>query len=137
MVYITHGLLTALLELAADRDPESVNVSLAATPAEEFETDLPAGTPVFTDMYLPGTGGSVTAVFGMDLSTPDADGRFLSHPGGHLELTTTDDLHRIVLITVPPYEQRDVAAFDRAGEEQPLDIIDAEPPEGQLETDED
>jgi hypothetical protein len=73
VVYITRGLLTALLELAADREPESVTVSLASTPAEEFETDLPAGTPVFTDMYLPDTGGSVTAVFGMDLSTPTGD----------------------------------------------------------------
>lgn len=136
VVYITHGLLTALLELAADRDPESVTVSLAATPAEDFETDLPAGTPVFTDMYLPDTGGSVTAVFGMDLSTPDADGRFLSHPAGHLELTTTDDLHQVVLIAVPPYDEDSVAAFNRAGEKQPLDIVDAEPPEGQLEADE-
>jgi hypothetical protein len=35
---------------------------------------------------------------------------------------------------VPPYDEGDVAAFDRAGEEQPLDIVDAEPPEGRLET---
>jgi hypothetical protein len=133
VVYITRGLLTALLEYAADRDPGSVTVALATTPAEEFDADLPPGTPVFTDMYLPDTGGSVTAVFGMDLSTPDSDGRFISHPEGHLELTTTDDLHRVVLVAVPPYDEESVAAFDRSGEEQPLDIVDAEPPEGQVD----
>jgi hypothetical protein len=133
VVYITRGLLTALLEFAEDRDPASVTVSLAATPSEDLDVNLPSGTPVLTDMYLPEAGESVTAVFGMDLSTPDADGRFLSHPEGHLTLTTTDDLHRVVLVAVPPYDEDCVAAFDRAGDEQPLEIVDIEPPEGRLE----
>lgn len=136
VVYITRGLLTALLDLAEDRDPKSITVSLATTPAEDFATDLPAETPVFTDMYLPDTGGSVTAVFGMDLSTPDADGRFLSHPGGHLELTTADDLHQVVLVAVPPYEDDSVGAFNRSGEGLPIDIVDAEPPTGYIGDDE-
>lgn len=133
MAYITRGLLTALLEFAADRDPTAVNVSLAASPAADLDAALPSDATVLTDMYLPEAGESVTAVFGMDLSTPDADGRFLSHPEGHLELTTADDLHRVVLVAVPPYDEDSVAAFDRAGERQPLDVVDAEPPAGRLD----
>ena len=133
MVYITRGLLTALLEVAADRDPESVTVALAVTPAAELEVDLPEGASVFTDMYLPDTGGSVAAVFGMDLSTPGAAGRFVSHPGGALALTKADDLHEVVFVAVPPYEDDCVAAFDRSGREVRFETVDAEPPPGHLE----
>ena len=133
MVYITRGLLTALLELAADRDPSEVTVALAVTPAAEFDAKLPADESVFTDMYLPDTGGSVTAVFGMDLSTPGAAGRFISHPDGVLTLTKADDLHEVVFISVPPYDEDCVAAFDRSGNEYELEIVDTAPPPGELE----
>lgn len=133
MVYITEGLLTALLEVAEDRDPRQVTVALTVTAADELDVDLPADASVFTDMYLPGTGGSVTAVFGMDLSTPGAAGRFVSHPDGTLELTKADDLHEVVLVAVPSYEPESVAAFDRSGTELPLRTVDAVPPPGTLE----
>jgi predicted dehydrogenase len=133
VVHITRGLLKALLELADDRDPSSVTVALAVTPAEEFASELPPDTPVFTDMYLPNTGNSVTAVFGMDISTPNAAGRFISHPDGTLELTKADDLHEVVFVAVPPYEEASVAAFGRSGEGRPIEIVDAEPPDGQLD----
>ncbi len=128
MVYITEGLLTALLELAADRDPSSVTVSLTVTPTSDLDADLPPDRLVFTDMYLPDTGGSLTAVFGMDISTPSAAGRFISHPDGTLALTKADDLHEIVFVAVPPYETENVAAFTRSGEGRPLDVVDVEPP---------
>lgn len=133
MVYVTRGLLTALLEIAEDRDPASVTVSLAATPAAELDADLPEGRSVFTDMYLPGAGGSVTAVFGMDLSTPGSAGRFLTHPNGVLALTRADDLHAVVFVAVPPYGIDHVAAFDRSGDEVPIEVVDIEPPVGELE----
>lgn len=133
VVYITRGLLTALLELAAERDPSSVTVALAVTPAEELDAELPTDSSVFTDMYLPNTGGSVTAVFGMDLSTPSAAGRFISHPDGSLTLTKADDLHEVAFVAVPPYEDDCVAAFDRAGRDHPFEVIDAAPPPGRLE----
>ncbi|MCY4729282.1 hypothetical protein KY092_01775 [Natronomonas gomsonensis] len=133
MVYITQGLLTALLELATDRDPSSVTVALAVTPASELDAGLPSEASVFTDMYLPDTGGSVTAVFGMDLSTPGTAGRFISHPDGVLALTKADDLHEVVFVAVPPYEEDCVAAFDRSGDEYGLEVVDAAPPPGELE----
>lgn len=132
MVYITRGLLTALLELAADRDPSSVTVSLTVTDAAELDVELSPERSVFTDMYLPDTGGSVTAVFGMDLSTPGAAGRFISHPNGQLALTKADDLHEVVFIAVPPYDTENVAAFTRSGDGVPLEIVDVEPPVGEI-----
>ena len=131
VVYATRGLLDALLELARDRDPGEITVSIVTTPAGEFTTEagLDPTTPVFTDLYLPGTGGSVSAVFGMDLGTPRAGGRFLSHPDGYLGLRQTDDLHEVVLVTVPPYDRASVVAFDRRGERLALDVLDAEPPQ--------
>lgn len=133
MVYITRGLLTALLDLGADRDPSDVTVSLTVTHAGELDVDLPPEASVFTDMYLPGTGGSVTAVFGMDLSTPDAEGRFVTHPEGPLALTKRDDLHEVVFVAVPPYDDDTVGAFDRSGDRVPIDVLDVEPPHGTLE----
>lgn len=130
MVYATRGLVRALLELARDRDPSRLTVSITTTPAEELDdAGLERGTPVFTDFYLPDTGGSVSAVFGMDLGTPRAAGRFLSHPDGYLGLRQTDDLHEVVLVAVPPYDSSSVAAFDRTGAELPLTLLDIEPPE--------
>lgn len=140
VVYITSGLLEVLLEIAEDRDPEPVSIPLAVTPARELEgpeetsESLPDGdTPVFTDMYLPETGDSVAAVFGMDLSTPGAAGRFLSHPDGTLALTKRDDLHAVVFVAVPPYERDDVAAFGRSGQRKEYEALDAIPPTGSLD----
>lgn len=130
VVYATRGLLEALLELARDRDPNRLTVSVATTPAGEFDDDLDIDpdVPVFTDLYLPEAGGSVSAVFGMDLGTPRAEGRFLSHPDGYLGLRQTDDLHEVVLVAVPPWEPSSVAAFDRRARGLPLDVLDVEPP---------
>lgn len=133
VVYVTRGLLTALLELAEDRDPGSVTVALAVTPATELDVDLPSEASVFTDMYLPDSGRSITAVFGMDLSTPGADGRFVSHPDGTLALTKADDLHEVVFVAVPPYEPDCVGAFDRSGNGRSFDVVEAAPPPGSLE----
>ena len=133
MVYITRGLLTVLLELGADRDPDSVTVSLVVTPAADLDVDIPTSAAVFTDLYLPETGDSVTAVFGMDLSTPEAAGRFITHPDGPLALTERDDLHQVVFVAVPPYEDDSVAAFDRSGDTVPVDVLDVAPPEGSLD----
>lgn len=133
MVYITRGLLEALLDIAEDRDPTSVTVSIAVTPASELDVDLPENASVFTDMYLPDTGGSVAAVFGMDLSTPEAAGRFISHPDGLLALTKADDLHQVVFVAVPPYEIENVAAFDRSGTKLQFEIVDAEPTPRELD----
>jgi len=131
VVYATRGLLDALLELARDREPDRLTVSIATTPSEELGEDvgLDPGTPVFTDLYLPDTGGSVSAVFGMDLGTPHAGGRFLSHPDGYLGLRQTDDLHEVVLVAVPPYDRSSLAAFDRRGAGLPLEVLDVEPPQ--------
>jgi hypothetical protein len=128
VVHITRALLTALLELAEDRDPASVTVSLAVTPASELDAALPSDRVVFTDMYLPETGGSVTAVFGMDLSTPGAAGRFITHPDGTLAVTKADDLHEVVFVAIPPYGIDDVRAFDRSGIGRSMVIVDVEPP---------
>jgi hypothetical protein len=129
-VYATVGLVTALQDIAEDRSPNEVTVALTTTPAGEFEPplDLPPERPVFTDFYLPGTGGSVAAVFGMDLGTPASDGRFLSHPDGQLVVRQTDDLHEVVFVAVPPWEKSDVAAFDRRGRGRTLELLDVEPP---------
>ena len=136
VVYATRGLLDALLELARDRDPDELTVSIVTTPAEEFVTDvgLDPGTPVFTDLYFPGAGGSVSAVFGMDLGTPRAGGRFLSHPDGYPGLRQSDDLHEVVLVAVPPYDRASVVAFDRRGERLALDVLDVDPPQETFRT---
>ena len=130
MVYATRGLIEALLDLAREREPESVTISLAVTPAGEFTDRLPPEMPVFTHFYFPEVGRSLSAVFGMDLGTPagQTQGRFVSHPQGKLELARTDDLHGIVFVAVPPWERDDVAAFSRNGIEKPLELVDAEPP---------
>ena len=133
MVYITRGLLTVLLELGADRDPDSVTMSLVVTPGSDLDLDIQTSAAVFTDFYLPETGDSVTAVFGMDLSTPEAAGRFVTHPDGPLALTKRDDLHEVVFVAVPPYEDDSVAAFDRSGDIVPVDVLDVVPPEGSLD----
>lgn len=128
MVYATRGLVDALLELAADRDPESLSIALAAIPAGEW-APLDPETEILTDFYLPSTGGSVSAVFGMDLGTPKAAGRFLTHPDGDPLLRQTDDFHHVILLAVPPYGRDSVRVYDRGGTEQLLELVGAEPPE--------
>lgn len=154
-VYVTRGLLDALLELAAGEDPDAVSAAIAVTPAGELDwsaapdgaaesdslidtagaADLDPGTPVFTDLFLPQERRSVNAVFGMNMTIPphQTQGRFLSHPLGRLEVTKEDDLHEVVLVAVPPWDGDAVAAFDRRGRRRTLVVLDAAPPLGQLE----
>ncbi|WP_135820705.1 MPN domain-containing protein [Halostella litorea] len=133
MVYVTRGLVTVLLELAREAEPGEVTANLAVTPAGELSgaESLPADVPVFTDFYLPGSGGAVDAVFGVDLSTPSrqTQGRFVSHPQGELAVSRTDDLHEAVFVAVPPWEEANLAAFDRRGRRRDLTVVDAEPPQ--------
>lgn len=134
MVYVTRGLMGALLEFAREREPEEATMTLATTPADDLEgCDLGPETPVFTHFYLPTTGESVRAVFGMDLGTPPGtQGRFVSHPAGHLGVSRTDDLREVVLVAVPPWDLSSVAAFGRDGRRYPLELVDAEPPQESL-----
>jgi hypothetical protein len=137
VVYATQGLVETLLRLAREEDPDSVTISLSVTPAGDLpaadieDDDLPPDTPVFTHFYLPETGGSVNAVFGMDLGTPagQTEGRFVSHPLGDLSVSKTDDLHEVVFVAIPPWDTDSIAAFDRSNNRQPLRLLDVEPPE--------
>ncbi|TYL39061.1 hypothetical protein CV102_07135 [Natronococcus pandeyae] len=138
MVYVTRALVDVLIELASDADPNRVTTGVSVTPASELEgaDEVPPETPVFTDFFLPDPGNAVNAVFGVDLSTParQAQGQFVSHPVRELEVTKRDDLAEVIFVAVPPWEIDDAsfAAFDRTGERQPLEIIDARAPEGSL-----
>lgn len=132
MVYATNGLVETLLRQAREADPDSVTISLSVTPARDLPTDdLPPETPVFTHFYLPEAGGSVNAVFGMDLGTPagQTEGRFVSHPMGDLSVSKTDDLHEVVFVAVPPWDIDSIVPFDRSGKRQSLTLLDVEPPE--------
>jgi len=136
VIYATRGLVETLLRMAEEADPDSVTISVAVTQASELlETDLPPETPVFTHFYMPSAGGSVNAVFGVDLGTPvgQTQGRFVSHPDGNLSLTKEDDLHEVVFVAVPPWDEPSVAAFDRRGDQQEVELLDVEPPEEMLE----
>ncbi|ELZ60862.1 MULTISPECIES: hypothetical protein [unclassified Haloferax] len=136
-VHVTRGLADLLLDMAEDAEPSSVNLVLAPTPAGEFDADLGLDpeTPVLTHFYMAEAGQSVSAVFGMDLGTPAGRGRarFLTHPQGPFELTERDDLAAVVLLAVPPWERRTLAAFDRAGRKLELAVLDAEPPQEELD----
>lgn len=136
MTHVTRGLVEALLDMAAEAEPKSLGVVLAATPAASFEADLglDAETPILTHFYHPEASGSISAVFGMDLGTPAGSGRarFLTHPDGELGLTERDDLAAAVLVAIPPWTEGSLAAFDRSGRRLPLEIVDAEPPRERL-----
>ncbi len=136
VVYLTRGLAEWLLEMSAEEEPEQFAVALEVTSAGEFEADLGLAeeVPVFTHFYHPDAGRSVTAVFGMDFSTPMGmtKGRFVSHPRGNLSVTLRDDLHAVVLVAIPPWELASLAAFDRAGRKKTIELVDAEPPEEAL-----
>lgn len=132
-IYLTRGLAEALLELAENADPERLTVGISVSRAGELEGDVPIdpNRAVFTDFYLPDAGESVSAVFGVELGIPPGrtQGRFISHPNGELEVQQTDDLHATVLVAVPPYTTDSMAAFTRRGERQPLELLDATPPD--------
>jgi hypothetical protein len=134
VLYATQGLVETLLRMASERDPNSTTIPLSVTPAGDIpEATLDPETPVFTHFYLPDAGRSVSAVFGVDLGTPvgQTEGRFVSHPRGDLRVSKRDDLHEVIFVGVPPYEEESLAAFDRSGREQDLTILDVEPPEEQ------
>ncbi|AEH37003.1 hypothetical protein [Halopiger xanaduensis] len=134
MVYITRALVDVLLDLASDADPDRVTTGVSVTPAGDLENAdaVPPETPVFTDFFLPDPGNPVNAVFGVDLTTPvrQAQGRFVSHPVRELEVTKRDDLAQVIFVAVPPWGtgQDSFGAFNRSGERQPLEIIDAQAP---------
>lgn len=136
MVYVTRGLVDVLLDFAEDAEPKELDVTLSTTPAREFEADLGVDpkTPVLTHFYLPDAGEAVTAVFGMDLGTPVGRGRarFIAHPQGKLEVTQRDHLAAVMLVAVPPWDERSYAAFDRAGRQLDLVVFDVEPPRESL-----
>lgn len=127
MVYATGALLDGLLTIASDRDPDDVSIALATTDARDLDVDLAPDTRVLTDFYFPDTGDSVSAVFGVDLSTPGSAGRFVSHPDGDHRLSKTDDLHGVVLVAVPPWDRESVRAYDRRGREQELRTLEVVP----------
>ena len=137
MIYATRGLVEVLLELAREAEPEPVTVELSVSRAGEFEGDLGLDpeTPVLTHFYMPEAGESVSAVFGMNLTTSagQTQGRFVSHPDGELQVRREDDLHGIVLVAVPPWDVDSVRAFARDGTGRELVLLDAEPPEELLE----
>lgn len=131
VIYLTRGLQASLCRQAADREPDSVTIPIAVTPAGELpETGLDPETPVFTHFYLPRTGDSLTAVFGVDLGTPvgQTQGLFVSHPRGELAISKRDDLHEVVFVGVPPWEAESMAAFDRRGRRRDWTVLDVEPP---------
>lgn len=140
MIHVTADLVEVLLDIARAEEPDAVSIGLAVIAFGELE--YPDGLPrpaidpetaVFTHCYYPTAGGSVSAVFGMDLNTPagNTPGIFLSHPDGRLELTETDQLREVVLLAVPPWSRSTLAAFDRAGTERELRFISGIPPEEQ------
>lgn len=135
MVYVTRGLVETLLRMAREAEPGDVTISLAVTQAEELpDADLDPKTPVFTDFYLPSAGGSVNAVFGMDLGTPagQTHGRFVSHPDGYMGVSKLDDLHEVIFVAIPPWDTDSFGAFDRSGRKREVEILDVEPPEESL-----
>ncbi|PSQ42354.1 hypothetical protein BRD17_08865 [Halobacteriales archaeon SW_7_68_16] len=132
MVYATRGLVESLLGTASEADPDPVSISIAVTDASELPgASVPPETPVFTHFYMPEAGGSVNFVFGVELGTPagQTQGRFVSHPNGELRVRQTDDFKELIFVAVPPWDTDSLAVFDRWGDEQPLELLDIEPPQ--------
>lgn len=128
VVNITRGLLDILLEMAEEAEPQSVTIHLAVSDASELglTDELDADTAVFSDFYLPSSGDSIEAVFGMDVSVPPGQtpGLFTSHPEGRLEVHSRDEFAERIIIAVPPWTTDAVADFDRRGREHELHIVD-------------
>lgn len=132
VVYATVGLVDALLELARERDPTPVTIPLGVTSADELDdSELPAEASVFTHFYLPDVGGSVTAVFGVDLGTPagQTPGVFVTHPDGRLTISRSDELREVVLVAIPPWDRTSLVAFGRDGRRRPLELVDVDLPQ--------
>ena len=132
MVYVTADLVDVLLEHARAAEPTPVTVPLGVTPAAAFDTaDLPDNAAVFTHLYVPEAGRSVSAVFGVDLATPAGrtPGVFVSHPDGRLRVDRSDTLREVVLVAVPPWDRASIAAFGRDGRRRDLDLVAEAPPE--------
>jgi hypothetical protein len=136
-IHVTSALLDVLLDMSETAEPESVSVVLTSTPAGAFDADLDLDpeTPVLTHFYLPEAGQSVTAVFGLDLSTPAGRGRarFHAHPQGPNRPTKRDDFAAAVIVAVPPWSRSEIRAYDRSGGRLAVEEVDAEPPEETLE----
>ncbi|MFB6081070.1 MAG: hypothetical protein ABEJ81_08740 [Haloferacaceae archaeon] len=135
-IHITQPLLETLLRLARRADPDSLSLPLAVTPAGQLggAPTVSKATPVFTHFYLPERPNAVSSVFGLDLQTPPGrtHGRFVTHPLSELRLTKRDDLHEVVFVAVPPWDDDSVAAFDRRGRRYPVEVVDAVPPDESL-----
>jgi len=132
VLYVTRGLTDTLLRFAAEEDPDSTTVPLAVTDAGELPgAELPDDTPVFTHFYMANDDDAVNAVFGVDLNTPPAQtpGVFVSHPRGDLGVSKRDDLHEVVFVAVPPWNEDSFKAFGRDGNRREFAVLDVEPPE--------
>jgi hypothetical protein len=122
--------------MARDAEPDTVSIPVAITRAGKLsDANLDPDIPVFTHFYMPSAGGSVNAVFGVDLGTPvgQTQGRFVSHPDGVMAVRKEDDLHERVFVAVPPWDLDAVSVFDRRGRAQELTLLDIDPPEERLE----
>lgn len=131
-VWATEGFADALLDLAAEYEPTRVSAHLATTAAGDLvgADSVPPKTAVFTDLYIPTADRATDAVFGMEMTIPNAQtqGRFVSHPTGELKLTSADPLHAVVFVAVPPWDRSNLAVFDRAGTRKQLELLSAVPP---------
>lgn len=131
-VYVTAGLIDVLLELAADREPNSVSVALSSTPAAELgveDSATPApDTPVLSDFYLPSEGRSIDAVFGVDISEPHGQtaAQFVSHPDGDPQVRETDDIREVTIVAIPPWDRDSVQAYNRGNEALSIELVAVE-----------
>ena len=150
-IYVTRPLLSVLLELAADAEPNQANVQIVASAAGDLEglppedsvatarsgrlADLDPATPIYSDFYFPDVGNALDFVFGVDLGTPagQSHGRFLSHPDGNPDLSIRDDLHATVLVAVPPWRPENVAVYDRDSTRRDMEIVEAGTPDRDFE----
>lgn len=128
VAYITAELLDALLAMAEDADPSSVSIRLAVTSASDLGVDgeVDPSASVFDELYFPGSGDSVAAVFGVDVSVPPGQtpGAFVSHPDGDASPQSDDPVSEVVFVAVPPYTPDDVAAYDRRGDAVSLTVLE-------------
>lgn len=143
-VYVSAPLLAALLELARDRDPDSVTVPLSTRAPGDLEPnegdgipleDVPSSTPIFAEFSFPGAGEAVNRVFGVNLGQParSAQGRFISHPDADPDLSSRDDLAPRVFVAIPAWETDDVRVYDRRGRRLSLQRVAASAPAVPLE----